>query len=216
MVKTAIIAGSSGLVGKSLLNLLLEEPNYSQVISIVRQASGISHPRLQELVINFNEMAEALKPIKNGDDVYCCLGTTMKKAGNKVEFRKVDYTYSIALAEWALKIKARNFLCISAMGANPSSKIFYNRIKGEIEREIGKIKIPSVVFFRPSLLIGKREDHRRGEVLATVLANLFSFLFKGILKNYKAIPAEKVAAAMLKEAQNGKLGVRIIMSGEMG
>ena len=111
MLKTAIIAGSSGLVGKSLLNLLLEDPNYCQVISIVRQASGISHPRLQEFVINFNEMAEALKPIKNGDDVYCCLGTTMKKAGSKVEFRKVDYTYSIALAEWALKIKARNFLC---------------------------------------------------------------------------------------------------------
>src|SRR4051812_19790752 len=114
MLKTAVVAGSTGLTGNLLLNKLLSDPGYHQVYSLVRQNTGKSSAKLIELKIDFDEIPYSLQEIKSVDDVYCCLGTTIRKAGSRDAFRKVDYEYPLKLATWAREIKAKHFLCISA------------------------------------------------------------------------------------------------------
>jgi uncharacterized protein YbjT (DUF2867 family) len=213
--KTAVIAGSTGLVGSELLKLLLNDPKYHQVFSVVRQKTNLAHVKLVELKINFDDLPYCLQEIKQVDDVYCCLGTTIKKAGSKEEFRKVDYHYPIELAKWAREIKAHHFLIISAMGADAGSRIFYNKIKGDVERDIPLFEIPAITIVKPSLLLGERNENRMGEKVATVFSKALSFMWKGTLKNYKPIEAEKVAAAMQSAAHAQRTGVERIKSGEM-
>jgi uncharacterized protein YbjT (DUF2867 family) len=213
--KTACIVGSSGLVGKEVLNYLLQDNEYSTVYSLVRKPSGISNEKLKEIQIDFNSFPYTIPEIKNVDAAFCCLGTTMKTAGSKEAFKKVDFTYPLEFAKWAKSIGARRFLAISAMGADPTSKIFYNQVKGEVEQAIGKLGIPSVTFFRPSMLSGNREENRPGEKVALVIMNALSFLFIGPLKNYKAISVKKVAAAMLLHSKQDRSGVEVVLSGSM-
>jgi uncharacterized protein YbjT (DUF2867 family) len=213
--KTAVIAGSTGLVGKELLQLLLNDSDYTRVYSIVRKPTAHADRKLTEIVISYDQLPYALAEIKSADDVFCCLGTTMKVAGSKEAFRKVDYEYPLALASWAKQIKARHFLMISAMGADPASSIFYNKVKGEAERDIALNSIPAITFFRPSLLLGDRKENRPGEKIGIVVAKALSFAFVGPLKNYKGIEVTKVAAAMLAAARQEKTGKEIILSGQM-
>lgn len=213
--KIAIIAGSTGLVGKELLQLLLSNSDYSHVYSIVRKPTDRSDRKLTEIVISYDQLPYALAEIKSADDVFCCLGTTMKVAGSKEAFRKVDYDYPLALANWAKQIKARHFLMISAMGADPASPIFYNKVKGEAERDIALNSIPAITFFRPSLLLGDRTENRPGEKIGIAVAKALSFAFIGPLKNYKGIEVTKVAAAMMKAAGQENTGKEIILSGQM-
>jgi uncharacterized protein YbjT (DUF2867 family) len=117
-MKTALIAGASGLTGSELLKLLLETPVYSKVYSIVREKTGYSHAKLEEIVVDFDQVEYGLHEVKQIDDVFCCLGSTMKKAGSKEAFRKVDYHYPLSLATWAKSMGAARFLCVSAMGAD--------------------------------------------------------------------------------------------------
>ncbi len=214
-MKTALVAGSTGLTGKALVKLLIENPEYHQVFLLVRQHSKVTDKKIREHLVDFNKLAENLKTMPKVDDVFCCLGTTMKKAGSREAFRKVDYEYPLELAKWASNAGSGHFLCISAIGADPSSGIFYNRVKGETERDIGKLPIPAITFFRPSLLIGKREESRPMERLGIFLFSMFSFFFIGPLKKYKGIKVEKVAAAMVRASGRELKGVAIVESGEM-
>ncbi len=208
-MNTALIAGSTGLVGSYLLQLLLENENYSTVKALVRKPLEISHPRLQQIVYDFDHPdAEQIQ----ADHVYCCLGTTIKKAGSKDAFQKVDYDYPLRLAINAHKNGASRFGIVTATGANKKSIIFYNKVKGMIESDLTKIPFESLNIFRPSMLLGQRTEYRFGEQVGKVIMKGIDFLLP---KNVKAIHASKVAFAMVFNMQKGKPGLNIFESGKM-
>ncbi len=214
-LKTALIAGSTGLVGRELLILLVENPAYEKVIALVRKKNAYQHEKLIQVETDFNDLATISSSFRGVNDVFCCLGTTMKNAGSKDAFRKVDFEYPVNLAGLAEKNSCTGFYCISAMGADSKSRVFYNRVKGEMEQKVSGFKIPSIYFFRPSLLIGYREEVRAGERMAIALFRALAFIFWGPLKNLKGIPAAMVAAAMMNAADKPEQGKHTVLSGAM-
>lgn len=215
-MKTALIAGTTGLTGTALVTLLLSDTRYDKIIVLVRKSSPVTNPKITEMVVDFEKLASYVEAIDKVDDIFCCLGTTMKKAGSKAAFKKVDYEYPLRLAQLGEKIGINHFLMISAMGANVNSSVFYNKVKGETERDISLLKIPAITFFRPSLLLGDRKENRPGEKVGIAIAKFLSFSMVGPLKNYKAIEVSDIARAMIKEANDGnRKGVKIVLSGEM-
>ncbi len=213
-MKTALIAGASGLVGQSLLQLLLQSDYYSKVIAVVRRPSLDKHPMLEETIINFEQINNFQTPLKV-DDVFCCLGTTIKAAGSQEAFTKVDHTYVVELAQWTEKQKCRLFSVISSVGANTKTNNFYLRTKGQMEREVSSLNIPSIHIFRPSLLLGKRNEFRLGEKISMKLMPLFNPLMLGRLRKYRAISAKEVAQAMHDQAQNQQNGQMIYEGAEI-
>lgn len=213
--RTALLAGSTGLVGRELLLLLVENDSYEKVIALVRRKTSYRHDKLVQVETDFDDLEKAALYFKGVDDVFCCLGTTMKNAGSKDAFKKVDYNYPVGLAGLAEENACLGFYCISAMGADPKSRVFYNSVKGQLEDKISTLKIPTIYFFRPSLLIGYREEVRTGERIAIKLFRALAFIFWGPLKNMKGIAAVKVAAAMMKVAEHPEKGTHIILSGAM-
>lgn len=210
-VRNALIAGASGLVGGHLLSLLLKSERYSQVISIGRHELPLIHPKLDQKVVNFDKLKSHAADLAV-DDVFCCLGTTIKKAGSKESFYKVDHTYVVQLAQLAAQQGASQFLVISAMGADAGSMIFYNKVKGEMERDVRQQPYSSVHIFRPSLLLGDREEQRTGEEFASKVMKPLSNLMIGPLEKYKPIEAETVARAMLAAAAQDKPGAHVHLS----
>lgn len=210
-MRTAIIAGASGLIGKELVQKLINSDDYRLVYSLVRKKSGTLHEKIRELVIDFEKIGQ-LKFDEPIDDVFCTLGTTMNQAGSRDNFKKVDYEYVAALAKSGKQAGASRFLVISAMGANPKSSIFYNQVKGMTEEALKKIGFNQLVILRPSLLLGERTETRFAERLSGFFMTALNLL---IPDNYKAIEAEKVAECMLKMALNSTDQVLIVKSGEM-
>lgn len=200
-MKTAVIAGATGLIGKQLLEKLLQSPRYTKVIALTRQAIQ-PHSKLFNIVTDFRNLDEALQGIRP-DDVYCCLGTTMAKAGSKEKFYEVDYYYPLTLAKTTRALGAQQYLLVSALGADPHSAIYYNRVKGEVETAIQAVGFDALHIFRPSLLLGPRKDKRAGEDTAKWLYKIFSF---AIPAKYKAISSDAVASAMLDFAMKDMRG----------
>jgi len=211
-MKTAIIAGYTGLIGRQLLELLLKNDIYSKVITVGRRKVDIQHNKLVQEIINFDEFDLDIDQV---DDVFCCLGTTMKVADSKEKFRLVDFQYPVTLANWGNVKGATNFLLVSSMGADASSKIFYNRVKGEVESAIASIDYNRIDFFRPSLLLGLREDTRIGESIGKFLMKVFAFAFIGPFKDYKAIESERIARAMVSFAAEDTPGTYTHLSSEL-
>lgn len=212
--RNALIAGASGLVGSHCLELLLKSDRYSQIISIGRRDLPIIHPKLDQQVVNFDELDKYSSELV-ADDVYCCLGTTIKKAGSEEAFYKVDHTYVTKLAEVTARRNATQFLVVSAMGADAGSIIFYNKVKGKMEQDINSYGFEAVHIFRPSLLLGNREEERTGEELASKVMKPLSGLMVGPLRKYRPIQAETVAKAMLAAAERGQKGANIYLSDEI-
>lgn len=210
-MKTAIVAGASGLIGRELVQKLILSDHYRLIYILSRKKSGIVHEKIRELVIDFDKIGE-LKFDEPIDDIYCTLGTTMKQAGSRRNFKKVDYEYVVALADLGKKSGALKFLVISAMGANAKSPVFYNRVKGMTEEALKNIGYKELVILRPSLLLGERSETRTGEKLSGFIMKALNIL---IPDNYKAIPAEKVAGSMLKMALKTTGSVTVVKSGEM-
>lgn len=208
--RTALLAGGSGLVGRNLLSSLLDSGYYGKVISLGRRTLPVSHERLTQVTGGFDELPASLY----ADDYFCCLGTTIKRAGSKAEFRKVDLEYPLALARVA---KANNgrFFVVTALGSNPDSLFFYNQVKGQLEQELRRLQLRELHIFRPSLLVGKREEPRFGERAAMTVANLFPFLFSGPFRAYRPIPASLVGQAMLKAALTELPGLHVHDSEDM-
>ncbi len=204
-MKVAVIAGATGLIGKQLLDLLLNDPEYHAVKAIVRSVIDVTHPKLKQIVVDFERLQEQADELK-ADVVFCCLGTTMKKAGSKDAFRKVDFHYPLELAKVTHAYGAQQFLIVSALGADRHSSIFYNKVKGETEDAIADVGFQACHIFRPSLLLGPRKEERAGEDAAKVFYKLFAFL---IPAKYKAIESIKVAKAMLFYARQEQGGVHI-------
>ena len=202
-MKTALIVGSTGLIGKRLLQLLLDDPYYQKVKAITRKPLELKHPKLENLVYDFDKLTEYYANLKS-DDVFCCLGTTIRIAKTKEAFRKVDFDYPVEVARIASSQGASKYLLISALGADKDSAIFYNKVKGEVEEAIGHLAFRSYHIFRPSLLLGHRVEERAGEGAATVFFKIFGFL---IPSKYKAIDSAKVARAMLANAKSDEAGM---------
>ncbi len=210
-MKTAIIAGATGLIGSQLLELLLNDGDYSQVIALSRKPAPWTHPKLQNLVVDFDKLGETGTALK-GHDVYCCLGTTMKQAGSKEAFRKVDFDYPLSLAQITHQQGAKQFLLVTALGASKESSVFYNRVKGEVQEAIGLIGFESLHIFQPSLLLGHRLEKRKGEGGAEAVMKFLDVL---IPKKYKAIESAKVARAMVAIAGRNAPGTLVHASGEL-
>jgi len=210
-MRTTIIAGASGLIGKELVQKLIKSDQYRLIYLLSRKKSGFASEKVRELVINFEKIGQ-LKFDELIDDVFCTLGTTMKQAGSRDNFKKVDYEYVVALANLGKQYGASKFIVVSAMGANSKSAVFYNKIKGMTEDALKNIGFNQLIILRPSLLLGERVEKRFAERLSGIFMKSFNFL---IPDNYKAIQAEKVAGSMLKMALESKEKVLIVKSGEM-
>lgn len=204
-MKVAVIAGATGLIGNQLLQLLLNDPEYHLVKAFTRSPLELKHSKLQNIVADFDRLRE-LRAQLSGDAVFCCLGTTMKKAGSKEAFKKVDYMYPLELATTTHHHGAQQFLLVSALGADKNASIYYNKIKGEVEEAIGKVGFRSYHIMRPSLLLGPRDESRPGEDAAKFFYKAFGFL---IPEKYKAVDAAKVARAMLRLARDEQEGMHI-------
>ncbi len=212
--KSALLFGASGLVGGELLNCLLKGNEYSKVIIFVRKSLDLKHPKLEERVIEFEDLSRH-KDCFEVNDVFCCLGTTIKKAKSQEAFKKVDVEYPLEIARLSKEMRAEKFLIISSMGANPKSSVFYSRMKGFLEQKLKEISIKSLHIFRPSLLLGDRNEFRFGESVSSFLTKAISFVFVGTLKKYKPIEAKTVANGMYKAAQGKSDGIYTYLSNEI-
>lgn len=211
MKRKALVIGATGLIGKNVVNQLIKTEAYEKITILVRNSSGFTHEKLEEIIVNFDHL-EDYEQYFQVNDVFSCLGTTIKIAKTKENFRKVDYDYSIKAAELASKAAVQNFLLISSMGASSHSNIFYSKVKGEVERDVRKLQFSGLFIFRPSLLLGERTEVRLGEQFAEKISTIMPFLFTGPLKKYKPIKGETVAKAMINSAISGRKGQVILES----
>ena len=208
--KTAVLLGATGLIGNHLLQLLLQDEHYSTIRALVRKPLPVIHPKLEARVTDFNDLHDFNTAMGSGDTIFCCIGTTMKKVkGNKALYHQIDVDIPVHAAQWGIDKGYSQFLVVSAIGANTKSSNFYLRLKGSMEESIHALPYPAIHIFRPSLLLGNREEVRKGEKIARHIMPALSFLLPGTLKKYRAIQAVEVAKAMLAAAQTAKAGVNV-------
>ncbi len=212
--KTAILFGGSGLVGGFCLDLLLESPIYTKVISFGRKRLNKEHEKLEQLVIDFDELSKKENLIK-GNDLFCALGTTIKKAGSQDAFRKVDYEYPAKIAKIAAKNGVSQFILVSSAGADSKSNVFYSKVKGELEDAIRALPFWGIHILRPSLLLGDRKESRPLERIGIIFSKGIGFLMGDLLGKYQPVKAEDVAKAMVIEAQSLEGGVKRLTSDAM-
>lgn len=197
----ALLAGATGLIGDHLFDLLLADETYAAVTALVRRPLEREHDKLDARIVDFDRLEETAEP-PQVDDAFCCLGSTMKKAGSKAAFRKVDHDCVVAFARLALAGGARRFLLVSAVGSSPSAMSFYSRVKGEAEASVAALDFPALHIFQPSILIGERRESRPGERLGTAAAGALNGFLLGPLRPFRGIRAETVAAAMVSAARS--------------
>lgn len=209
--RAVALAGATGLVGRAILEGLLADASVTAVHALGRREPNIAHPKLTPHVVDF----AALPPLPPLDEVYLALGTTIKTAGSQAAFRALDFDANLAVARAALAAGARRAGLVSAMGADAKSRIFYNRVKGELEEALAGLSFDGLVIARPSLLVGDREalgqPKRMAERVATVVSKLLSPL---IPANYRPIAAANVARALLTRVPAAR-GRVVLLSGEM-
>ena len=209
--KTALLIGATGLVGSELLFQIINDDYYEEVIVISRQKVNILHPKLTQHIIDFDNL-DAYTHLIKATDVYCCLGTTIKKAKSKEKFYLVDYIYPTEIARIAKFNGASSFTIVTAMGACKQSTFYYNRVKGEVEEAIGHLQFKSCNIIRPSLLLGERHEFRLGEEIGKAVAKGLDFIMIGGLKKYKPIEARVVALSMYEITKERREGFHIFES----
>ena len=214
-MRTALLAGGSGLVGGILLRQLLAAPEYGRVIALGRRPLDLSHPKLVQVMADFAALEKISGELRS-DDAFCCIGTTIKQAGSKAAFRAIDHAAVLAFAWLARRTGAERFFFVSWLGANAQSRFFYNRVKGETEEALEVLDFKTLGLFRPSLLLGPRAKSRLGERIAEVILWVAEPLLLGGLRKYRSIQAEVVARAMLRCSfgRSGQ-GVLIFLSDEI-
>jgi uncharacterized protein YbjT (DUF2867 family) len=200
----AVVAGATGLVGRQILQLLAQDGRIAEVRALTRRPlqPQDKFPRVRECLVDFDRLQSNSDWFK-ADLVFSALGTTIATAGSQKAFRRVDFEYPLAIAKEARAAGARHFLFVSALGANPRSFFFYNRVKGELEEAILALGYPSVTIARPSLLLGEREEHRFGEEAAKRI----SWLLPG---PWAPVHAFQVASALVRAAFAAQPGVEIL------
>ncbi|MCR8560970.1 NAD(P)H-binding protein [Mucilaginibacter sp. BJC16-A38] len=211
MSKKAIIAGASGLTGSSLLEILLHEPGYDEVLILVRKELPLQHPKLKQLVVDFDKLDSYAHEI-TGDVIFSCLGSTRKKTPDLKIYRKIDHDYPVQLAQIALKNKIGQFHLVSSMGADAGASNFYTKMKGETEDDLKKVGLPSLQIYRPAFIKGDRKEHRSMEGTLTVVMKLLDHLLIGSLKKYRSISAPTIARAMFNQSLKNTPGVHTYLS----
>jgi len=211
MAYKAIIAGASGLIGSNLVNILLEAPQYAEVLVIVRKELSIQHKKLVQLVINFDELDKHTEAIK-GHAVFSCLGTTKSQTPDKKLYRKIDYDYPLQMAQIAKQNGVDQFHVVTALGANKNSSTFYLKLKGELEDELQKLGLKTLHIYQPSMLMGERERNHWLEKMATGIFKVIDPLLVGGLKKYRSIKGTTVAHAMFKKSLESATGTFIYTS----
>lgn len=208
--KTAILIGATGLVGAHCLEQLLQSSSYKRVIAVSRRPVPSKHRKLVRVETPFEQLDSALAGYR-ADDAFCCLGTTIRQAGTKAEFHKVDYGYALEFADIVRRQGASHFLLVSALGAHSHSPVFYNRIKGLLEREVDALGFPKLSIFRPSLLLGSRAGQNRpAEAIGIRLSGLVAPFLRGPLSSLHPVPAAELAAALVACAEaEGTAGTQV-------
>jgi uncharacterized protein YbjT (DUF2867 family) len=212
VTKTALIAGATGLVGGHCLVRLLRAPEYGRVVALTRRPLATTDPKLEQRVVEFDQLGREGFDFPQVDDVFCCLGTTIKVAGSQPAFRQVDFVYVVSLASLALGRGAKQFLLVSSLGANPKSPIFYSRVKGETEAAVSALPFEGRQIFRPSILVGERREQRPGERAGIAVMRGMAFAMLGPLRKYRPIAAATVANAMVRVAVQAPRGVNVYES----
>jgi uncharacterized protein YbjT (DUF2867 family) len=208
MSRTALVAGASGLVGGHLLQLLLADGAYTRVVTLARRELAVRHAKLEQRVVDFGAL-DTFSDFPRTDDVFCCLGTTIRQAGSRDAFRRVDHDYVLALARVGRRAGGRQFLLVSALGADPASRIFYSRVKGEVEATVRQLPYEGIQIFRPSFLMGDRAEVRVVERVAIPVARVLAPLLVGPLRRYRPIHAADVARAMVQIAREAPRGPNV-------
>lgn len=199
-MKTAIVVGATGLIGRFLTIKLLKDVRYDIVKVFVRRSMGITNPKLEEHIVDFDNI-ELWKNKIVGDELFSAMGTTIKKAGNKETQYKIDYTYQYDVAVAASENGVEKYLLVSSAGANPIAGNFYLRIKGKLEESVLKLSFKKIFIFKPSILLGKRNEKRSGEQVGMFIAKVITGLVP-LIKKFRPIEGETVADAMINSAND--------------
>lgn len=201
MKKSAIIFGSTGLVGGLLLEQLIADERYGEITIFVRKPTGNKNNKVDEIIFDPKKLDEFRSKVK-ADEVFCCLGTTIRTAGSQENFRRVDYELVRWCAVCAKENGVKNFFVVSSLGAFADSANFYYKVKGEMEKAVSVLGFAKCVILRPSMLMGKRKEFRFGELIGQIVMTLF-WIF--IPPKYKTISGKRVAKAMIVAANNEKI-----------
>lgn len=212
--KSALVIGSSGLVGQDLIKILIDSKEYTKITLLLRKKMNIDSEKIHEEIVNFDSL-EKYSSLFDVDSVFCTLGTTIKVAKTKENFMKVDLDYPNKAAKITKEFGKGNFYVISALGSNENSKIFYNSVKGRLEKNLRKLDLNILHIFRPSMLAGDRKEFRLGERITLALCKILPFVFMGSMKKYKPIKTIDVAKAMYKTSLNENKGTYVHESEEI-
>jgi uncharacterized protein YbjT (DUF2867 family) len=208
MARSALIAGATGLVGRSLLERLVGDARYTAIHVLGRRAPAVVSTKVRFIATDFGDLAAHAAHLAV-DDVFCCLGTTIRAAGSQPAFERVDYHMVVDLARAAHHAGARRFLVVSAVGASAHAAAFYSRVKGRMEKAVGAVPFEAVHVVRPSLLLGNRSERRPAERIGQFVAPWLSPLLQGPLAKYRAVPAAEVAEALVTLAHRPVTGVHV-------
>lgn len=209
-MKTALIAGATGLVGKQLINELIANTEFEKIIAISRRNLSIVHPKLECRIMNFDLM-DSFDYNGKIDVCFCALGTTQKKSGREGTL-KVDYEYVLNLARLCARLAIPKFLVVSSQGANPNSPIFYLRTKGQMEVAVGKTNVDTIYVVRPSLITGEREEFRLGETMGYYTYKVLQPILVGKLKKLRSVSGLQIARCMISLSTQDKTGFYTIES----
>ena len=196
----ALVIGATGAVGKDLVDMLLKEDSFESVSVFVRRPLGFESPKLTAHIIDFDH-PEQWRNLLQGDVLFSCLGTTIKAAGSQEAQWKVDYTYQYEAAKSARENGVETYALVSSIGANPKSKIFYTRMKGELEEAVKQLGFPACFILQPPSLVRKGSD-RFGEKAGVVMLKALNAI--GLMRSWTPMPTEEVAAAMIRLAKSGR------------
>ncbi len=214
--QTAVIIGATGLIGSLLLETLLNDDSFGKIRVLVRRPYEKQHPKLEVCVLDFSNLVDFANKLGKGDAIFCCIGTTQKKVnGDKAAYRKIDYDIAVNAATFGKEAGFSQYLLISSLGADTKATGFYLKLKGEIETKIASIGFTSFHIFRPSFLLGSRNEVRTGESIMKVVFKGLSNLFFGGWTKYKVIEAKTVANAMAAAAKENLAGQKIYYYDEM-
>jgi uncharacterized protein YbjT (DUF2867 family) len=211
--QTAVVLGATGLIGSHVLEALLNDDSFTTVKALVRRPLTFTHPKLQILITDFSNFKNYQDNIGKGDCIFCCIGTTNAQVkGDKRLYRTIDFDIPVNAARFGKEAGYRQFLLVSAVGANSKSRIFYSRLKGEVEEVIDSFQFKSFHVFQPSFLLGKRKEQRTGEYFFKTILKGLAFITPA---KYKPVEAAAVAKAMLKAAKEAKEGKHVYTYAEI-
>lgn len=214
--QVGVIIGATGLVGGHLFRLLVNDLNFEKIIVISRRPFNGQHEKVENRVVNFENNSDLAASFDNADVIFCTIGTTQKKVkGDKGAYRKVDFDIPVNMAKMGLQKGVKQFILVSAVGADAHAGNFYLRLKGEVEETVSSLGYESLYILRPSILLGKRDEFRLGESIGKAVLRSASFLFFGNMRKYYPVKAKQLAQAMINASKEKSPGSHVLFYDEM-